>query len=133
GLEGYPRRRRPGGHHRAGAGALRSRRTEPGHSDRRASMIPAAFDYVAPTTVAEALQALAASGDDAKVMGGGQSLLPVLRMRLNAPERVVDLTRIESLRGISEDGDSLVIGAMTTHHDVATSELVRMHAAVLAE
>lgn len=48
-------------------------------------MIPAAFDYVAPTTVAEALQALAASGDDAKVMGGGQSLLPVLRMRLNAP------------------------------------------------
>lgn len=96
-------------------------------------MIPAAFDYVAPGTVSEALEALAAGGDDAKVLGGGQSLLPVLRMRLNAPERVVDLTRIESLRGISEDGDSLVIGAMTTHHEVATSELVRTHAAVLAE
>lgn len=96
-------------------------------------MIPAAFDYLAPSTVSEALAALAAGGDDAKVLGGGQSLLPVLRMRLNAPERVVDLTRIESLRGISEDGDSLVIGAMTTHHEVATSELVRTHAAVLAE
>lgn len=96
-------------------------------------MIPAAFDYVAPSTVEEALAALAESGDDAKVLGGGQSLLPVLRMRLNAPERIVDLTRIPSLRGISEDGDSLVIGAMTTHHEVASSELVRTHAAVLAE
>lgn len=96
-------------------------------------MIPAAFDYVAPTSVEEALSALAEAGDDAKVLGGGQSLLPVLRMRLNAPEKVVDLSRIDSLRGISEDGDHLVIGAMTTHHEVATSHLVREHAAVLAE
>ena len=96
-------------------------------------MIPAAFDYVAPNTVDEALAALAQSGDDAKVLGGGQSLLPVLRMRLNAPEKVVDLSRIESLRGIAEDADALVIGAMTTHHEVANSELVRTHAAVLAE
>lgn len=96
-------------------------------------MIPAAFDYVAPTSVEEALSALAEAGDDAKVLGGGQSLLPVLRMRLNAPEKVVDLSRIDSLRGISEDGDHLVIGAMTTHHEVATSDLVREHAAVLAE
>ena len=96
-------------------------------------MIPAAFDYVAPSSVEEALAALAEAGDEAKVLGGGQSLLPVLRMRLNAPEKVIDLTRIESLRGISEDGDSLVIGAMTTHHEVATSDLVREHAAVLAE
>jgi len=96
-------------------------------------MIPAAFDYVAPNTIDEALAALAQSGDDAKVLGGGQSLLPVLRMRLNAPEKVVDLSRIESLRGISEDADALVIGAMTTHHEVANSELVRTHAAVLAE
>lgn len=96
-------------------------------------MIPAAFDYVAPTSVDEALAALAEAGDDAKVLGGGQSLLPVLRMRLNAPEKVVDLSRIESLRGISEDGDQLVIGAMTTHHEVATSDLVKEHAAVLAD
>lgn len=96
-------------------------------------MIPAAFEYVAPTSVEEAVAALAAAGDDAKVLGGGQSLLPVLRMRLNAPEQVIDLTRIDALRGISEDGDTLVIGAMTTHHEVATSALVKEHAAVLAE
>lgn len=95
-------------------------------------MIPAAFDYVAPSTVAEALAALAEGGDDAKVLAGGQSLLPVLRMRLNAPEKVVDLGRIEELRGIREDADHLVIGAMTTHAEVAASDLVKEHAAVLA-
>ena len=57
-------------------------------------------------------------GDDAKIIAGGQSLLPVLRMRLNAPEVVVDLGKIDSLRGIRDDGDAIVIGAMTTHHDV---------------
>ena len=96
-------------------------------------MIPVAFDYVAPSSVEEALTALAEVGDEGKVMGGGQSLLPVLRMRLNAPETIVDLSRVEGLRGISEDGDHLVIGAMTTHHEVATNPLVREHAAVLAE
>lgn len=96
-------------------------------------MIPTAFDYVAPTSLEDALSALAEAGDDAKVLGGGQSLLPVLRLRLNAPEKIVDLSRIESLRGISDDGDTIVIGAMTTHDEVARSELVREHAAVLAE
>ena len=66
-------------------------------------------------------------------MAGGQSLLPVLRMRLNAPEMVIDLGRIESLRGIRDDGDALVIGAMTTHHDVRTSDLVREHARLLTQ
>ena len=96
-------------------------------------MIPTAFDYVAPTSLEDALSALAEAGDDAKVLGGGQSLLPVLRLRLNAPEKIVDLSRIDSLRGISDDGDTIVIGAMTTHDEVARSELVREHAAVLAE
>jgi carbon-monoxide dehydrogenase medium subunit len=96
-------------------------------------VIPAAFDYVAPSTVAEALSALAEAGDDAKVMGGGQSLLPILRMRLNAPELVVDLGRIEELRGIREDGDHVVIGAMTTYADLLASDLVRQHAGLLAD
>ena len=74
-------------------------------------MIPAPFDYVAPTTVEEALSALAEAGEDAKVLAGGQSLLPVLRLRLAAPTLVVDLGRIEELRGVREDGDALVIGA----------------------
>ena len=64
-------------------------------------MIPAAFDYVAPTSVEDAVAALAQHGDEAKIIAGGQSLLPVLRMRLNAPEMVIDLGRIDTLRGDS--------------------------------
>jgi aerobic carbon-monoxide dehydrogenase medium subunit len=96
-------------------------------------VIPTAFDYQAPTTVDEALAALASGGDDVKVMGGGQSLLPILRMRLNAPDLLVDLSRIEALRGIRDDGDALVIGAMTPYSDVVESALVREHAALLAK
>ena len=95
-------------------------------------MIPAKFDYVAPSTVEEALQALSQS-DDAKVIAGGQSLLPVLRMRLNAPELVVDIGRIESLRGVRDDGDAIVIGAMTTHADVQNDPLVREHALLITK
>ncbi len=94
-------------------------------------MIPAQFDYVAPTSVEDALAALAEHGEDAKIIAGGQSLLPVLRMRLNAPETVIDLGRIDSLRGVRDDGDAIVVGAMTTHHDVLTNDLVREHAAVV--
>jgi carbon-monoxide dehydrogenase medium subunit len=96
-------------------------------------MIPAPFDYLAPTSVEEALAALAAHGDDAKVIAGGQSLLPVLRLRLNAPEVVIDLGRIDALRGVREDGDALVIGAMTTHSDVGSHPLVREHATLITK
>ena len=96
-------------------------------------MIPSSFEYVAPTSVEDALAALAEAGDEGKVLAGGQSLLPVLRMRLNAPEKVIDLGRVEGLRGIREDGDTIVIGAMTTHDEVANSELVKEHAALLAK
>ena len=96
-------------------------------------MIPAQFDYLAPTSVEEALQALAHFGDDAKIIAGGQSLLPVLRMRLNAPQVVVDLGKIDSLRGIRDDGDAIVIGAMTTHHDVLNDALVREHALLITK
>jgi carbon-monoxide dehydrogenase medium subunit len=90
-------------------------------------VIPAQFDYVAPGSVEEALQALSQS-DDAKIIAGGQSLLPVLRMRLNAPELVVDIGKIDALRGVRDDGDAIVIGALTTHHDVMHDALVREHA-----
>ncbi len=96
-------------------------------------MIPAKFEYVAPGTVEEALTALAEAGEDAKVLAGGQSLLPVLRMRLNAPSVVVDLGRIESLRGVREDGDALVVGAMTTHSAVFENPLVRENAVVFTK
>ncbi|MEU4519768.1 xanthine dehydrogenase family protein subunit M [Amycolatopsis sp. NPDC024027] len=96
-------------------------------------MIPAPFDYVRPSTVDEAVQALASAGEDAKVLAGGQSLLPVLRMRLAAPTTLIDLGRVAELRGVREDGDTLVIGAMTTHYDVQRDALVAAHAALLKE
>lgn len=96
-------------------------------------MIPAEFAYVAPETVDDALAALAEAGEDAKVIAGGQSLMPVLRLRLAAPTTVIDLGHIDELRGVREDGDSLVIGAMTTHYDVLRSSLVHRHALLLAE
>ena len=94
-------------------------------------MIPAQFDYVRPTSVAEAVQALRDGGEDAKLLAGGQSLLPVLRMRLNAPEMIIDLSRIEGLRGIRDEGGHLTIGALTTHAEVATDPLVAEHALLL--
>lgn len=96
-------------------------------------MTPASFEYVAPTTVEEALSALADHGDDAKILAGGQSLLPVMRMRLNAPEWVIDLGRIPSLRGIRDADDHLAIGAMTTHDEVAHDPLVHEHALLLTK
>jgi len=96
-------------------------------------MIPAPFDYLAPTTVEEALAALAEHGDDAKLLAGGQSLLPVLRMRLNAPEVVIDLGRIEALQGVRDDGDAIVVGAMTRHAVVAEDPLVAQHAALISK
>jgi aerobic carbon-monoxide dehydrogenase medium subunit len=96
-------------------------------------VIPAPFDYVRPSTVDEAVQALASAGEDAKVLAGGQSLLPVLRMRLATPTTLIDLGRVAELRGVREDGDALVIGSMTTHYDVQRDPLVAEHAALLKE
>jgi len=96
-------------------------------------VIPASFEYARPTTVDEALQAIADGGDDVKIMAGGQSLIPVMRLRLAAPETVVDLSRVAELRGVRDDGDAIVIGAMATHHDVMTDPLVLQYAPLIAE
>lgn len=95
-------------------------------------MIPVAFDYLRPSTVDDAVAALAQAGEEAKIIAGGQSLLPVLRLRLAAPSLLVDLGGMPQLRGVREEGDSLVIGAMTTHDEVASSSLVRQFAPLLA-
>ena len=86
-------------------------------------MIPAAFDYIRPSTVEDAVNALADAGEEGKVLAGGQSLLPVLRLRLAAPALLVDLGGLSQLRGIRADGDMLAIGAMTTHAELAASSL----------
>jgi carbon-monoxide dehydrogenase medium subunit len=96
-------------------------------------VIPAAFDYKAPTSLEEALQLLAEGGDDAKIIAGGQSLLPVLKLRLAAPELVIDLGKIDSLKGVRDDGDAIVIGAMTTHFEVSGDPLVAEHASLIAK
>jgi len=95
-------------------------------------MIPATFEYVRPGTVDEAVAALVAGGEDAKVLGGGQSLMPVLRLRMGAPTVVVDTTRIDELKGISDTGDAILIGAGVTHDEVEKSALVREHVALLS-
>ena len=96
-------------------------------------MIPAAFEYQAPTNLNEALQLLASAGDDAKIIAGGQSLLPVLKLRLATPELVIDLGKIDSLKGVRDDGDAIVIGAMTTHFEVLRDPLVAEHASLIAK
>jgi carbon-monoxide dehydrogenase medium subunit len=96
-------------------------------------VIPAPFQYARPTTVDEALQAIADGGEDVKVLAGGQSLLPVMRLRLAAPETVVDIGRIPELRGVRDDGDAIVIGAMTTHSDVLADPLVAQHAPLIVQ
>jgi carbon-monoxide dehydrogenase medium subunit len=96
-------------------------------------MIPAAFDYVRPSTVDEAVSALNEGGEDAKVISGGQSLMPLLRTRLAAPSLLVDCWRIDEMRGVSHDGDALLIGAATTHHAVMNDPLVREHAPLVAQ
>jgi len=87
-------------------------------------MIPAKFDYLAPTSLEEALSALSQS-DDAKVIAGGQSLLPVLRMRLNAPELLVDIAGIDTLKEIRDDGDAVVIGAMAPYYEILANDTVK--------
>jgi len=96
-------------------------------------VIPAQFDYVAPTSLAEAVTALGEAGEDAKILAGGQSLIPVLRLRLAFPTVLVDLGKVDELRGVRDDGDALVIGAMTRHSDVLEDPLVRQYAGLLAE
>ena len=96
-------------------------------------MIPAQFDYVAPSSVADAISALTEAGEDGKILAGGQSLIPVLRLRLSFPSVLVDLRKIGELRGVREEGSELVIGAMTRHADVITDPLIKQYAALVAE
>lgn len=96
-------------------------------------MIPPEFDYLRPHSIEEAVTELGRAGEDAKLLAGGQSLLPLLRMRLAYPTVLVDLGGIGELRGVRQDGDQLVIGAMTTHHEILRDPLVRQYAPIIAQ
>ena len=86
-------------------------------------MIPAEFDYVAPGSLDDALKALADGGEDAKVLAGGHSLIPLMKLRMAAPSLIVDLRQLDELKNTSSDGDSIRLGALVTHHRVATGGL----------
>lgn len=94
-------------------------------------MKSAAFDYVKPAAMAELFELLQTHGDDARILAGGQTLLATLNMRLSEPQLVIDITGLNELRGIRQEGDRLYIGALTTHTEIENSALVSQHAPML--
>ena len=93
-------------------------------------MIPVAFDYHRPSSVDEAIELLS---DDAKLLAGGHSLLPAMKLRLSAPGALIDIGRLAELNYIREDGGTIAIGATTTHHQIESSGLVSANASALAQ
>ena len=96
-------------------------------------MFPASFGYVAAHSVEEALQLLTKHGEDAKLLAGGHSLIPAMKLRLASPRTLIDLGTVAGLRGVRMDGNTLAIGALTVHTDVASAELVQKHLPGLAD
>jgi aerobic carbon-monoxide dehydrogenase medium subunit len=96
-------------------------------------MIPAAFDYIAPQSLDEAVRALAAHGDEAKLLAGGHSLLPLLKLRLANPKLLIDLSRIPGLGEISQQDNKIVIGALTTHYQIESSALLKAKCPLLPQ
>ena len=96
-------------------------------------MFPASFGYVPAHSIEEALQLMAKHGEEGKLLAGGHSLIPAMKLRLTAPRMLIDLGTVPGLRGARIDGNNLVIGALTLHADVASSDLVRKHAPGLAD
>lgn len=91
------------------------------------------FSYVRADSLDHALELLDKHGEDARILAGGQSLMPTLNMRLSQPEVLVDINRLNDLKGISVDGDTVVIGALTRHIDVMNSDIVAEHLPLIAE
>ncbi|NWG73638.1 MAG: xanthine dehydrogenase family protein subunit M [Rubrivivax sp.] len=96
-------------------------------------MIPPAFDYHAPKSVGEAIALLGEYGSDAKILAGGHSLLPMMKLRFAQPAHLIDINRIAELRGICEDGGDVVIGAMTVENDLIASPVLQARVPLLAE
>jgi len=96
-------------------------------------MFPASFGYVAARSIDEALQLMAKHGEEGKLLAGGHSLIPAMKLRLTSPRTLIDLGTVPGLSGIRVDAGNLVIGALTVHADVASSDLVRKHLPGLAD
>jgi carbon-monoxide dehydrogenase medium subunit len=96
-------------------------------------MIPSAFEYLRPTSVAEAARLLARHADEAKILAGGHSLLPMMKLRLASPAVVIDIGRLSELQNIREQNNTLILGACATHYAAETSDLLRRRCPLLAE
>lgn len=96
-------------------------------------MIPPRFEYHAPRSVGEAIALLGQLGSEAKLLAGGHSLLPMMKLRFAEPAHLIDINRIPELRGIRQEGQTLVIGAMTTENELINSALLQAHAPLLPE
>src|SRR2546421_12369113 len=96
-------------------------------------MIPVQFDYVAPATLDEAVGLLSQHQDEAKLLAGGHSLIPAMKLRLAQPAMLVDIGRIKDLAYIREEGDQILIGAMTTHYQLESSTLLKKICPMLPE
>lgn len=96
-------------------------------------MIPPRFDYHAPASVAEAITLLGQLGSDAKLLAGGHSLLPMMKLRFAEPAHLIDINKIPELRGIREDGNEIVIGAMTVENELIKSDILQAKAPLLCE
>jgi len=96
-------------------------------------MIPAKFDYEAPNTIEDAIKLLAANPDDAKILAGGHSLIPAMKLRLAQPAIIVDISRIKGLSYIREDNGKIAIGATTTHYELESSDLLKSICPLLPE
>src|SRR5262245_41941178 len=88
-------------------------------------MIPAQFDYLSPRTLDEAINLLAEHPDDSKILAGGHSLIPAMKLRLAVPQVLIDIGRIKDLSYIREEGNHILIGAMTTHYQIESSDRLR--------
>src|ERR1700680_2613470 len=96
-------------------------------------MVPAPFSYYRPSTVADAVKLLSTLGDEARPLAGGHSLVPMMKLRLAAPEHLIDLHGIDGLKGIRRDGNTIVIGAMTTQHQLLASDEIAKSVPILHE
>ncbi len=96
-------------------------------------MIPAPFEYHAPKTLEEALRLVERHGDEAKVLAGGHSLLPLMKLRLAAPRYIIDIGRLRGMNYIREEGGQIAIGALTTHAEIEASALLRQKCPLLSE
>src|SRR5438034_1817709 len=96
-------------------------------------MYPASFEYHSPATLKDALGLMGKLGDDAKLVAGGHSLIPMMKLRLAQPKHLIDLRNVPGLKGVKEDGNTVVIGAMTTWYELESNPIVKAKVPVVGE